>query len=163
MCSVGIRWADDNCETVTAWIARLECAPLLLFGGGGGGEGHCNMGFAWTFHIICKSFVRQYSRVNCQYFNKDIRRVLRSVSIKCETCVEAAGGQFQALVWNKVGWTAGVIGSIHPRRRQASYSATFLATATALRPKINPLKTKSRQLYLKTQFVPRSKHFSSGL
>ena len=26
---------------------------------------------------------------------------------------------------------------------------------------INPLKTKSRQLYLKTQFVPRSKHFIS--
>ena len=28
---------------------------------------------------------------------------------------------------------------------------------------INPLNTKRRQLYLKTQFVPRSKHFSSGL
>ena len=28
---------------------------------------------------------------------------------------------------------------------------------------INPLNTKSRLLYLKTQFVPRSKHFSSQL
>ena len=28
---------------------------------------------------------------------------------------------------------------------------------------INPLKTKRRLLYLKTQFVPRSKHFSSRL
>ena len=28
---------------------------------------------------------------------------------------------------------------------------------------INPLKTKIRELYLKTQFVPRSKHFSSRL
>jgi hypothetical protein len=28
---------------------------------------------------------------------------------------------------------------------------------------INPLKTKRRPLYLKAQFVPRSKHFSSGL
>ena len=28
---------------------------------------------------------------------------------------------------------------------------------------INPLKTKSRLLYLKTQFVPRIKHFSSRL
>ena len=28
---------------------------------------------------------------------------------------------------------------------------------------INPLNTKSRLLYLKTQFVPRSKHFSSRL
>ena len=28
---------------------------------------------------------------------------------------------------------------------------------------INPLKTKRRPLYLKTQFVPRSKHFSSRL
>ena len=28
---------------------------------------------------------------------------------------------------------------------------------------VNPSKTKRRLLYLKTQFVPRSKHFSSGL
>ena len=28
---------------------------------------------------------------------------------------------------------------------------------------INPLKTKRRLLYLKTQFLPRSKHFSSQL
>ena len=28
---------------------------------------------------------------------------------------------------------------------------------------VNPLKTKRRLLYLKTQFVPRSKHFSSRL
>ena len=28
---------------------------------------------------------------------------------------------------------------------------------------INPLKTKRRLLYLETQFVPRSKHFSSRL
>ena len=28
---------------------------------------------------------------------------------------------------------------------------------------INPLNTKRRPLYLKTQFVPRSKHFSSRL
>ena len=31
------------------------------------------------------------------------------------------------------------------------------------RPSFNPLKTESRPLYLKTQFVPRSKHFSSRL
>ena len=30
-------------------------------------------------------------------------------------------------------------------------------------PSINPLQTKRRPLYLKTQFVPRSKHFSSRL
>ena len=30
-------------------------------------------------------------------------------------------------------------------------------------PYINPLNTKRRLLYLKTQFVPRSKHFSSRL
>ena len=29
--------------------------------------------------------------------------------------------------------------------------------------KINPLNTKRRLLYLKTQFVPRSKHFSPRL
>jgi len=31
------------------------------------------------------------------------------------------------------------------------------------RSRINRLKTKRRLLYLKTQFVPRSKHFSSLL
>ena len=31
------------------------------------------------------------------------------------------------------------------------------------RYEINPLKTKRRPLYLKIQFVPRSKHFSSPL
>jgi hypothetical protein len=31
------------------------------------------------------------------------------------------------------------------------------------KPHINPLKTKRRRLYLKTQFVLRSKHFSSRL
>ena len=33
----------------------------------------------------------------------------------------------------------------------------------SLREEINPLKTKRRPLYLKNQFVPRSKHFSSRL
>jgi len=28
---------------------------------------------------------------------------------------------------------------------------------------VNPFQTKSRMLYLKTQFVPRCKHFSSRL
>ena len=32
-----------------------------------------------------------------------------------------------------------------------------------LKELIDPLKTKRRLLYLKTQFVPRSKHFSSRL
>ena len=31
------------------------------------------------------------------------------------------------------------------------------------KPDVNPLKTKFKLLYLKTQFVPRSKHFSSRL
>ena len=38
-------------------------------------------------------------------------------------------------------------------------SATCRLTITD----VNPLKTKRRLLYLKTQFVPRSKHFSSLL
>ena len=33
----------------------------------------------------------------------------------------------------------------------------------AVKPCLNPLKTKRRLLYLKTQFVPHSKHFSSQL
>ena len=35
--------------------------------------------------------------------------------------------------------------------------------AVSMRALINPLKTKLKLLYLKTQFVPRSKHFSSRL
>jgi hypothetical protein len=37
-------------------------------------------------------------------------------------------------------------------------NSTYIIQST-----INPLKTKLRPLYLKTQFVPRSKHFSSRL
>ena len=39
----------------------------------------------------------------------------------------------------------------------------LLQTGPRLNLGINPLKTKRRLLYLKTQFVPRSKHFSSRL
>ena len=39
----------------------------------------------------------------------------------------------------------------------------FLNVALCSMVEINPLKTKRRLLYLKTQYVPRSKHFSSRL
>ena len=39
----------------------------------------------------------------------------------------------------------------------------FLRTKEYKVQHINPLRTKRRLLYLKTQFVPRSKHFSSRL
>ena len=39
----------------------------------------------------------------------------------------------------------------------------FIATYFVQTININPLNTKRRPLYLKTQFVPRSKHFSSRL
>jgi len=32
-----------------------------------------------------------------------------------------------------------------------------------LKKQVNPLKTKRRPLYLKTQSIPHCKHFSSGL
>jgi hypothetical protein len=38
-----------------------------------------------------------------------------------------------------------------------------MAKLMQLRIIINPLNTKRSLLYLKTQFVPRSKHFSSRL
>jgi len=44
-----------------------------------------------------------------------------------------------------------------------SYWPVRTVTSGAYRVNINPLKMKSRILYLKTQFVPRSKHFSSRL
>ena len=36
-------------------------------------------------------------------------------------------------------------------------------TVNSINMYINPLNTKRRLLYLKSQFVPRSKHFSSQL
>ena len=39
----------------------------------------------------------------------------------------------------------------------------FYFNKTVIDIDINPLNTKPRPLYLKTQFVPRSKHFSSRL
>ena len=39
----------------------------------------------------------------------------------------------------------------------------FFVVFTAFCSSFNPLNTKRRLLYLKTQFVPRSKHFSSRL
>ena len=44
-----------------------------------------------------------------------------------------------------------------------SYSFTPIMTYYDLFSTINPLNTKRRLLYLKTQSVPRSKHFSSLL
>ena len=41
------------------------------------------------------------------------------------------------------------------------FTADFISFVTA--NGIKPLKTKRRPLYLKTQSVPRCKHFSSGL
>ena len=39
----------------------------------------------------------------------------------------------------------------------------FAGEKICLKEQTSPLKTKRRLLYLKTQFVPRSKHFSSRL
>jgi len=47
-----------------------------------------------------------------------------------------------------------------------SNSGIFLENSIAalkVKVKVNPLKTKRRPLYLKTQSVPRCKHFSSRL
>jgi len=44
-----------------------------------------------------------------------------------------------------------------------AYQISQIAFRFWWRRDINPLKTKHRLLYLKTQSVPRSKHFSSRL
>ena len=43
------------------------------------------------------------------------------------------------------------------------YITSHINISIRVNIKVNPLKTKRRLLYLKTQFVPRSKHFSSRL
>ena len=48
-------------------------------------------------------------------------------------------------------------GSIFESSYEAIHSVIFWVLL------LNPLETKRRLLYLKTQFVPRSKHFSSRL
>jgi len=48
------------------------------------------------------------------------------------------------------------------RLRDESKGLCFLVAVVASRL-LNPLKTKPILLYLKTQYVPRSKHFSSRL
>ena len=47
--------------------------------------------------------------------------------------------------------------------RSNSFSKFTINNYKLVLPVVNPLKTKRRLLYLKTQFVQRSKHFSSRL
>ena len=56
--------------------------------------------------------------------------------------------------WKGVDWINIAVISHLMNHRFPQNSGNFL---------INPLNTKRRLLYLKTQFVPRSKHFSSQL
>ena len=53
-----------------------------------------------------------------------------------------------------------IFGHSHPLERQGQ---TLSGTQCHISEDFNPLKTKCRLLYLKTQFVPRSKHFSYRL
>ena len=70
------------------------------------------------------------------------------------------GAQFSpVLAISYVSDTGGTCCAVSPANGLHSYSAAV----RALRTLNNPLKTKRRLPYLKTQFVPRSKHFSSRL
>ena len=59
--------------------------------------------------------------------------------------------------------------NIETRSTSLTYSSGYPVTSSEPSRKrvdpilLNPLNTKRRLLYLKTQFVPRSKHFSSLL
>ena len=62
--------------------------------------------------------------------------------------------------WNEVAQVC----SIFPAENGVLlYISTCFGSFYIIRVYINPLKTKRRLLYLKTHFVPRSKHFSSRL
>ena len=52
---------------------------------------------------------------------------------------------------------------VHQSGLQGTQIMTEQRLCRSMCTNINPLKTKRRLLYLKTQFVPRSKHFSSRL
>jgi hypothetical protein len=49
------------------------------------------------------------------------------------------------------------------KQHEEKYFEVMYMELRNLHTYINPLNTKRRLLYLKTQFVPRSKHFSSRL
>ena len=54
-----------------------------------------------------------------------------------------------------------IIYTISEHKIEAFYTDIYLAYKISAQ--FNPLQTKRRLFYLKTQFVPRSKHFSSRL
>ena len=60
--------------------------------------------------------------------------------------------------------SAGERPQIYALDREATGTGTaFIASLIYYTSLNNPYKTKRRLIYLKTQFVPRSKHFSSRL
>ena len=89
---------------------------------------------------------------------------------RCEPMAAISNGQENVILHKVLPWTP-------PTYKQAAptyfvqfcplyifYTEEFPAILLYARDQyINPLKTKSRLLYLKTQFVPRSKHISSRL
>ena len=64
-----------------------------------------------------------------------------------------------------VTYTGWAVQGSNPDRMKRFFFPQNAHTGCGTQPAfpINPLNTKRRLLYLKTQFVPRSKHFSSRL
>ena len=61
-----------------------------------------------------------------------------------------------------VEWTQTLTGPLSSKTTHVRNKALMTETCMILRM-INPLKAKRRLFYLNTQFLPRSKHFSSRL
>ena len=67
---------------------------------------------------------------------------------------------FRRSIYAVSAWNPKVL---HHLQKNSGPLDSVLSKFISVHPHINPLNTKRRLLYLNTQFVPRSKHFSSRL
>ena len=110
-----------------------------------------NPGFQWQKKLSKGRFFTSKSSLN-----------LRKKLIKC--CIWGIA-LYGAETWTlrKIGQKYKEIFEMWRWRRMEKISCTNYVRNEEVLCRVNPLKTKRRLLYLKIQFVPRSKHFSSRL
>ena len=117
----------------------------------------------YSISAICFGHLGQTSDTTCNSYENLSLKIVRMA----ETCTRSwiinvfVVHEFVCLTVGTVWWN---YKSIQWKRiTKIFHAATRAVWIRATANKINPLNTKRRPLYLKTQFVPRSKHFSSRL